>query len=172
MQGALLCTDAEWWSFHVCIRRKVVISFAFVRTATSIPAASPQQWEWDHLRCWQITKCLRLSNQLQAAENCSCVWGGSSKSWLGSESLAVSSRPCKSLESDTAQMDGDFCSTRERFWLHFAGFSLFSVSEQSLQWVNLLGGCARTFNIWIMEIILLEAVGFQICHGSGMGHTS
>lgn len=40
MQGALLCTDPEQWSSHVCFRRKVVISFAFVRTATSIPAAS------------------------------------------------------------------------------------------------------------------------------------
>lgn len=177
MQGGLLCTDADRWSFHVCIRRKVVISFAFVRAAPSIPAASPQQWEWDHLRFRQAPENHQvleaLSNQLHTAENCSCVWGGSSEGW--DHSTCVLKALQKSTVSLTQHKWMVISALQGRYlWLHFTSFSLrlFSVNEQSLQWENLLCGCARSFSIWIMEKIAWEAVRFQICPGACMWHIS
>lgn len=178
MQRALLCTDAERWSFHVCIRKKVVISFAFVRTATSIPAVSPPAVRMRPSQAQtslKITKCLRHSPTSCTQQRTAPVSGeGAARAGitaLGS-TLEASQKSGISLTQHKwmviSVLQGRY------LWLYFASFSLrlFSVSEQSLQWENLLCERARPFNIWIVEKIVLEAVRFQICHGSCMGHTS
>lgn len=116
MQGALLCTDPEPWSSLVRFRRKVVISFAFVRTATSIQQPASQQQEWYHRSFRQIPENFQvlqaLANQLHTVENSSVKWAAraGSKS-LGSILKAMSLQ--KSRVSDTRQMDGDCYFTRE-----------------------------------------------------------
>lgn len=78
-----------------------------------------QQWEWDHHRFRQVPENLQVLQALTNPAACSGeqllhLW--SEQQGLGSNHLAVSSRPCpckKSSFCDTGQMDDDCCFTRD-----------------------------------------------------------